>query len=113
MTLVLGMAISVAALRHMLPAKAADVLQAKEFRLMQVNTPPAFIQFSHSISVCSTPYRERYNMTDLQEPFRPATSCIEPVQDRELASVCGPVTVTFSSLCVGEQLLQNRSTAQR
>ncbi|CAL8462846.1 g2380 [Coccomyxa elongata] len=34
-TLVLGMAISVAALRHMLPAKAADVLQAKEFRLVQ------------------------------------------------------------------------------
>ena len=39
MTLVLGMPISVAALRHMLPAKAADVLQAKEFRLMQVNFP--------------------------------------------------------------------------
>ena len=38
MTLVLGMAISVAALRHMLPAKAADVLQAKEFRLMQVTS---------------------------------------------------------------------------
>ena len=40
-TLVLGMAISVAALRHMLPAKAADVLQAKEFRLMQVNPAQA------------------------------------------------------------------------
>ncbi len=35
-TLVLGMSISVAALRHMLPVKAADVLQAKEFRLVQV-----------------------------------------------------------------------------
>lgn len=35
-TLVLAMAISVAALRHMLPAKAADVLQPKEFRLVQV-----------------------------------------------------------------------------
>ncbi len=40
-TLVLGMAISVAALRHMLPAKAADVLQAKEFRLMQVKSAQA------------------------------------------------------------------------
>lgn len=36
MTLVLGMAISVAALRHMLPVKAADLLQAREFRLVQV-----------------------------------------------------------------------------
>ena len=35
-TLVLGMSISVAALRHMLPVKAADLLQAKEFRLVQV-----------------------------------------------------------------------------
>ncbi|CAK0784901.1 hypothetical protein CVIRNUC_008106 [Coccomyxa viridis] len=34
-TLVLGMSISVAALRHMLPVKAADLLQAKEFRLVQ------------------------------------------------------------------------------
>jgi hypothetical protein len=30
------MAISVAALRHMLPTRAADVLQAREFRLVQV-----------------------------------------------------------------------------
>lgn len=36
-TLVLGMSISVAALRHMLPVKAADLLQAKEFRLVQVH----------------------------------------------------------------------------
>lgn len=35
-TLALGMSISVAALRHMLPVKAADLLQAKEFRLVQV-----------------------------------------------------------------------------
>ena len=39
-TLVLGMSISVAALRHMLPVKAADVLQAKEFRLAQVYASP-------------------------------------------------------------------------
>ena len=41
-TLVLGMSISVAALRHMLPVKAADVLQAKEFRLVQVLTSHSF-----------------------------------------------------------------------
>lgn len=48
-TLVLGMAISVAALRHMLPAKAADVLQAREFRLVQVK------------SVAPRGYRNRIN----------------------------------------------------
>ena len=41
-TLVLGMSISVAALRHMLPVKAADVLQAKEFRLAQVYASPFY-----------------------------------------------------------------------
>ena len=41
-TLVLGMSISVAALRHMLPVKAADVLQAKEFRLAQVDPSSSY-----------------------------------------------------------------------
>ena len=41
-TLVLGMSISVAALRHMLPVKAADVLQAREFRLAQVYPPSSY-----------------------------------------------------------------------
>ena len=35
-TLVLGMGVSVAALRHALPVQAADALQAREFRLVQV-----------------------------------------------------------------------------
>lgn len=36
MTLVLGMSVSVAALRHVLPVQAADVLRPREFRLVQV-----------------------------------------------------------------------------
>ena len=52
-TLVLGMSISVAALRHMLPVKAADLLRAKEFRLVQVGfssavSPPACTHSSSS-----------------------------------------------------------------
>ena len=34
-TLVLGMSVSVAALRHVLPVQAADVLRPREFRLVQ------------------------------------------------------------------------------
>jgi hypothetical protein len=38
-TLVLGTGVSVAALRHALPVQAADVLQAREFCLVQVGSP--------------------------------------------------------------------------
>ena len=77
MTLVLGMAISVAALRHMLPAKAADVLQAKEFRLLQVKgvRPLDAGIGNNELGPCRMVHAQHCHVT-FQEQHRPFAVCV-------------------------------------
>ena len=82
-TLVLGMSISVAALRHMLPVKAADVLQAKEFRLVQVASQSLFIEFASARAAMRVMPNEAMQAASLLKAHEPLLSRNSSLQSQK------------------------------